>query len=168
MNSGRGSFCQRTVGVREELSTPSYSSSQQISNTYFSSNKEPSRLLITNPVGSQVAGNFIKQNSPGSFNRGAQKAKTALSLWPNSKAQLQNNLPHSRLSITHSVALLFSVSTAVYHRVTLESESSLDGAGLGRKHHHTHCHFHAIHFYSTLWLQIMFMNMVLLILILTL
>lgn len=63
--------------------------------TFFSSNREPFRLLITNPLEYQVAGNFIKQNSPGSFNRGAQEAKTPLALWPNTRVQLHSSLPHS-------------------------------------------------------------------------
>ena len=83
----------------------------------FSSNREPSRLLITNPLGYQVAGNFIKQNSPGSFNRGAQEAKTPLALWPHTRAQLQRSLPHS----SSAAILLSSVSMTMYQRVTLES-----------------------------------------------
>lgn len=85
---------------------------------FFAFKREPSRLLITNPVGSQVAGNFIKQNSPGSFNRGAQEAKTPLALWPNTKAQLQTSFPHSVLPVTLFSCLLFtSVSTPAHWSV---------------------------------------------------
>lgn len=119
INSGGAASVNAQWESGKNSPTPSYSSSQQTSNTFFSSKREPSRLLITNPVGSQVAGNFIKQNSPGSFNRGAQEAKTPLALWPNTKAQLQTSFPHSMLPVTLFSCLLFtSVSTSAHCRVT--------------------------------------------------
>lgn len=110
-------------------------------------------LQSLNSSGIPSCWEFYKAKFPREFQQRCSGSQTPLALWPNLKAQLQKSLPHSRLSVTCSVApLSFLVCQTAGLRVTLESESSLDGAGLYGKHHHTHCHFHAIHFYNTLWL----------------